>query len=123
MYGNHPNHWEDSLDGQERLRVIINAMTRMRFCTPQGAMEFAHKGKPDQPPEGFMPWFQVPERASQDTTMICGHWSALGLRMEPNFIALDSGCLWGGQLSAVRLEDRQAFQIPCAGLPGSTRWK
>lgn len=123
MYGNEPNHWKDDLHGLGRLRMITNAMTRMRFCTPQGEMEFIHKGKPDQPPAGFLPWFQVPERASRDTTLICGHWSALGLRMENNFIALDSGCLWGGQLSAVRLEDRQVFQIPCQGLPGSKRWQ
>ncbi len=123
MYGNNPNHWEDELDGLSRLRVITNAMTRMRFCTPQGEMEFAHKGNPDQPPAGYMPWFKVPERASQDATLICGHWSALGLRVENNFIALDSGCLWGGQLSAVRLEDRQIFQIPCQGLAGSKRWQ
>ena len=123
MYGNLPIQWQDGHLGMERLRIITNAMTRMRFCTPQGEMEFTHKGKPDNPPEGYLPWFQVPNRASSDATIICGHWSALGLRLEHNFMALDSGCLWGGELSAVRLEDRQVFQIPCRGLPGSKRWK
>ena len=123
MYGNQPNHWEDDLQGTGRLRVITNAMTRMRFCTPQGEMEFAHKGMPDNPPEGYLPWFAVPNRASRDATIICGHWSALGLRQEDKVLALDSGCLWGGELSAIRLEDRQVFQIACQGLPGSKRWR
>ncbi len=123
MYGNKPVKWKDSHKGIDRLRIITNAMTRMRFCTPKGEMDFDFKGKPDNPPEGYLPWFQIPDRASADTTIICGHWSALGLRLEKNFMALDSGCLWGGELSAVRLEDRQVFQIPCQGLPGSKRWK
>jgi bis(5'-nucleosyl)-tetraphosphatase (symmetrical) len=119
MYGNRPNHWEDGHSGMERLRVITNAMTRLRFCTARGEMEFAHKGDPEHPPAGFMPWFSVPARASREATVIFGHWSALGLKMRDDLLALDSGCLWGGQLSAVRLEDRRLFQVSCQGRPGS----
>lgn len=113
MYGNVPESWDDRLRGWERLRVIVNAMTRLRICTAQGAMEFSHKGDPADLPAGYMPWFEVPGRLSAGATVVCGHWSALGLRVTPNFLALDSGCLWGRQLSAVRLEDRKAFQVPC----------
>lgn len=121
MYGNQPCGWEESLAGMDRLRIITNAMTRLRFCTPQGEMEFAHKGTPDQPPPGYLPWFEVANRASRDATVIFGHWSALGLRVEDRLLALDSGCLWGGTLTAVRLEDRRVFQVSCRSLPGSRR--
>ncbi|HTH93868.1 MAG TPA: diadenosine tetraphosphatase, partial [Rhodocyclaceae bacterium] len=110
----------DDLEGWDRLRVIINAMTRMRFCTADGTMEFHAKGKPDDPPAGYMPWFSVPDRASRTHTLVCGHWSALGLRMEDKLLALDSGCLWGGPLTAVRLEDRAVFQVPSRQPP--TQW-
>ncbi len=123
MYGNRPNYWEDAHTGMGRLRVITNAMTRLRFCTTGGEMEFAHKGDPAHPPEGFVPWFSVPHRASRQATVIFGHWSALGLRMQEGLVALDSGCLWGGQLSAVRLEDRRLFQVSCRGRPGSGHWR
>lgn len=123
MYGNHPNHWEDDLTGMGRLRVITNALTRLRFCTPQGQMEFVHKGKPDSAPEGFMPWFEVPGRQSAGETVIWGHWSALGLRLEKNLVALDTGCLWGGTLSALRLQDRQIFQVSCKGVAGTIAWR
>lgn len=113
MYGNLPENWDDALRGWDRLRVIVNAMTRLRICTAQGAMEFSHKGDPAKLPDGYMPWFEVPGRHSAGTTVVCGHWSALGLRVTPNLLALDSGCLWGRQLSAVRLEDRATFQVPC----------
>jgi bis(5'-nucleosyl)-tetraphosphatase (symmetrical) len=123
MYGNFPHQWRDDLEGMGRMRVIINAMTRMRFVTPEGAMEFSHKGEPLEGPEEHIPWFEVPGRASADTTIICGHWSALGLRIEKNLVALDSGCLWGGHLSAIRLEDRAVYQVSCAGLAGTTHWQ
>lgn len=113
MYGNHPDRWQDDLNGMERLRTITNALSRLRFCTPEGEMEFTHKGAPDQPPPGFLPWYDIPGRASADTTLIFGHWSALGFRMTANTIALDSGCLWGGTMTAIRLEDREVFQIAC----------
>jgi bis(5'-nucleosyl)-tetraphosphatase (symmetrical) len=116
MYGNQPDRWDDRLSGYDRLRVIINAMTRLRICTPDGRMEFSHKGELEDVPEGFIPWFAVPGRKSASATVICGHWSALGLLAEKNLLALDSGCLWGRQLSAVRLEDRRVFQVSCRDL-------
>jgi bis(5'-nucleosyl)-tetraphosphatase (symmetrical) len=116
MYGNQPDVWRDSLTGYERLRVITNAMSRLRFCTADGRMEFATKGEVASAPPGYMPWFTVPGRASADTPIICGHWSALGLRVEKNFIALDTGCLWGRALTAMRLEDRAVFTVSCAEL-------
>ena len=118
MWGSEPNAWRDGLRGWERLRVIVNAMTRMRFCTPQGVMEFRVKGPPDQAPAGFLPWFAVSHRASTTHTVICGHWSALGFYREAQLLALDSGCLWGGPLTAVRLEDRRVFQLQCEPAPG-----
>jgi bis(5'-nucleosyl)-tetraphosphatase (symmetrical) len=116
MYGNQPDRWDESLAGYDRLRVIINAMTRLRICTPDGRMEFSHKGRLEDIPRGYVPWFTVPGRASAANTVICGHWSALGLLAEKNLLALDSGCLWGRRLSAVRLEDRRVFQVSCPKL-------
>ncbi len=113
MYGNSPDRWRDDLRGWDRLRLITNAFTRLRVCTPEGAMEFSHKGELSDIPPGFIPWYQVPGRKSADETIICGHWSALGLRLESNLLALDTGCLWGRCLSAVRLDDRALFQVDC----------
>lgn len=114
LYGNYPDHWQDSLQGENRWRVIINAMTRLRVCTSEGKMNFAFKGNPANIPAGYLPWFDVPHRASNTHTILFGHWSTLGLRMDRKFISLDTGCLWGGCLTAVRLEDRRIFQAPCA---------
>lgn len=113
LWGSEPVAWNDDLQGWPRLRVIVNAMTRMRFCTPAGAMDFRTKGKIDKAPEGYMPWFEVPGRCSAESALITGHWSALGLKILPNLLSIDSGCLWGGPLTAVRLEDRAVFQVPC----------
>src|SRR5512135_155725 len=121
MYGNTPHEWDDNLEGYKRLRVITNAFTRMRICTPQGAMEFKFKGEVEHIPAGYLPWFDVPKRKSRDATVIFGHWSALGLKSTPNVIALDTGCLWGGPMSAIRLEDRQLFQVECAN-PVAKHW-
>ena len=110
MYGSKPDEWSDALGGWDRLRVIVNAMTRLRFCTPQGRMEFQAKGK--KPPAGYSAWFDLRNDAQ---TVICGHWSALGLKLTDKLAALDSGCVWGARLSALRLEDRALFQVPCAG--------
>jgi len=114
MYGNHPSHWQDDLSGMSRLRVIINALTRLRVCHADGRMDFRFKGEVQDIPEGLLPWFEMPDRQSDDKTIVFGHWSALGLRVQDHLIALDTGCLWGGQLKAMRLEDRQVFQVPCA---------
>ncbi len=114
MYGNLPTRWSEGLAGMDRLRAIVNALTRMRFATPQGDMELDEKGGPEKAPAGYMPWFDVPGRKTADHTMICGHWSALGYVQRPGLLALDSGCVWGASLTAVRLEDRQATQLACA---------
>ena len=113
LYGGQPDHWSEEWQGIERLRVIVNAMTRLRFCSPAGVMEFESKGEVADAPSGFMPWFKVPGRRSTDVAVVCGHWSALGLELQDNLLAIDSGCVWGGQLTAVRLEDRKVFQVPC----------
>ena len=113
MYGNEPDRWNDRLSGYARLRVIVNAMTRMRVCTREGVMQLRYKGDSDALPTGALPWFAVPGRASSTTPIIFGHWSALGLVLESNVIGLDTGCLWGRKLSALRLEDRRLFQLSC----------
>lgn len=113
LYGNQPDEWSDELSGVARLRVVINAFTRLRLCSRNGKMEFSHKAEPEKAPPGLLPWFDVPDRASRAATVIFGHWSALGLRVQTNLLALDSGCQWGGSLSAVRLEDRRVFQVGC----------
>ena len=113
LYGNQPSAWHDDLKGDDRLRVIVNAMTRMRLCTVQGEMEFRHKLAPVNMPAGFMPWFDVPQRASRGTTILFGHWASLGLLLRADVICLDSGCVWGRKLTALRLEDRRVFQCGC----------
>ena len=123
MYGNQPTHWDDALSGYPRLRVITNAFTRMRICTPNGEMEFKFKGEMQDVPAGYLPWFDVPARASATATVVCGHWSALGLKVMPQLITLDTGCLWGGALSAVRLQDRRVFQVMCANQPVAKPWQ
>ena len=114
LYGNKPNRWKKGISGYKRLRLIVNAMTRMRVCTSDGRIDFSFKGKEKNIPEGHMPWFDVPNRASKNAVIICGHWSALGLKVRDNLIVLDTGCLWGGSLTAIRLGDRRIFQVPCA---------
>jgi bis(5'-nucleosyl)-tetraphosphatase (symmetrical) len=126
MWGSEPNCWQDDLTGWDRLRVVINAMTRMRFVTRAGAMELrasGSKGPLERGPTGCLPWFAAPGRKSADHTVVCGHWSALGFRQEANLLALDSGCLWGGSLTAVRLEDRRVFQLPCHRLVEPSGWQ
>lgn len=103
MWGNQPDHWEDGLAGADRLRVIVNALTRLRFCSPAGVMDLKASGRPDQAPPGMLAWFEVPGRRSAGTTIAFGHWSTLGYLRRPDLIALDTGCVWGGCLSALRL--------------------
>ncbi len=112
LYGDEPRSWRDDLEGFDRLRVVVNACTRLRFCAADGTMEFREKRGPDQAPAGFKPWFRHPERASAPVHVVCGHWSTLELLLAPNLTMLDSGCLWGGTLTAIRLEDRAVFQVP-----------
>ena len=113
MYGNQPAYWDEDLRGMDRLRLITNAMTRLRACTIDGHMDFRFKGELGDMPAGLMPWFELPDRRSRDTDILFGHWSAMGLQRRPHLFALDSGCLWGGQLTAMRLQDRQIFQVDC----------
>jgi len=113
MYGNEPARWDDALQGADRLRCIVNALTRLRFCTAAGEMEFITKESPGRPLPGYMPWFTVPGRRTADVTVVFGHWSTLGLTLEKNVIGLDTGCVWGGKLTALRLSDRTLFQVDC----------
>ena len=114
MYGDTPNAWHDALGGIERLRVITNAMTRMRVCSLSGVIDLSFKGHPEAAPKGFMPWFAVPQRASQDTPIVCAHWSHLGLFVGHHIHALDSGCAWGGSLTALNLDTLEITQVTCA---------
>jgi bis(5'-nucleosyl)-tetraphosphatase (symmetrical) len=112
MYGNNPDKWRDDLEGDERLRVILNAMTRMRAITADGRMNLKFKSGLAEMPKDLQPWFTLPHRRDGDVAVLAGHWSALGLHVTPNFIGLDSGCVWGRELTAIRLEDRAIFQVP-----------
>lgn len=117
MYGNQPDQWDEELTGHERLRVIVNAMTRLRFCTLHGQMEFAHHRDASQAPTGFMPWFDVPNRQTHETTVAFGHWSSLNALNRSDVIELDTGCVWGGCLSALQVNpvtgERQRVQVKC----------
>jgi bis(5'-nucleosyl)-tetraphosphatase (symmetrical) len=110
MYGSKPERWNDALAGWDRLRVIVNAMTRMRFCTPEGVMEFRASGA--EAPAGYRAWF---EGRADERPLIFGHWSALGLTLSERIAGLDTGCVWGGPLTALRLEDRWLVQVPSPG--------
>ena len=112
LYGDEPRQWRDDLTGYDRLRVVVNACTRLRFCTSDDTMELAEKRGVESTPEGFAPWFQHPARRSASSIVVCGHWSTLDLLLTPNVMMLDSGCVWGGALTAVRLPDRRVYQVP-----------
>lgn len=117
MYGNEPDQWSDSLRGSARLRVIVNALTRLRLCSAQGVMEFDTKDDAAKPPAGFMPWFDVPGRRTAQATIAFGHWSTLGYVSRPDLLATDTGCVWGGCLTAVRigatLDERERIDVHC----------
>ena len=120
MYGNTPARWSDNLQGADRLRVVVNALTRLRYCSSDGTMEFA--SKETQAPPGYLPWFEVPERASAGTSIAFGHWAALGWTARSNVWCLDSGCVWGRSLSALRIDGLDArgdfntsrFDVDCS---------
>ena len=125
MYGNTPDRWSDSLQGADRLRVIVNALTRLRFCTTDGRMEFASTESAGAGPAGYLPWFDVPGRVSAGTPVAFGHWSTLSKGKNPaditlrhNTLPLDTGCVWGGCLSAARLKTPagsfELISTPCA---------
>ena len=114
MYGNEPVDWRDDLGNNKRLRVIINALTRIRMCNKKGHMEFSYKNSPNASTNGdLIPWFDVPNRATADHTVVFGHWSTLGLMIRPDAICLDTGCVWGGKLTALRLHDHKLVQVSC----------
>ncbi len=112
LYGDLPARWDASLTGHDRLRVIVNACTRLRYCAADDTMELGEKRGPANAPAGFAPWFAHPERKSAVATVFCGHWSTLELMLAPRVAMLDSGCLWGGTLTALRLDDSKLFQVP-----------
>ena len=105
MYGNTPNKWSNSLKGYDRLRVITNALTRIRFCTPAGTLEFNSKEGFEDGPKGYVPWFKTPKRKTKDALIYFGHWSTLGLLQHQHVIGLDTGCVWGGKLTAMEIPD------------------
>lgn len=117
VFGNSVDRWDDSLRGIERHRVVVNALTRLRFCSAHGVMDLKTKEGLGKAPAGVMPWFDVPGRRTADVTIVCGHWSTLGLFMRPDLMALDTGCVWGGKLTAARLardpHARTVIQVDC----------
>ncbi|HET9047073.1 MAG TPA: symmetrical bis(5'-nucleosyl)-tetraphosphatase [Casimicrobiaceae bacterium] len=119
LYGDEPRRWRDDLTGVDRLRAIVNVCTRLRYCTADDTMEFREKRGPAHTPDGFRAWFAQPARKSAEAMVMCGHWSALDLMLAPNVAMLDSGCVWGGPLTAIRLPDRRVYQVPSrqAALP------
>lgn len=115
MYGNEPAHWDDRLQGADRWRFVINVLTRIRFVGPGGALDFKVKEGADAAPQGLVPWFDAPQRRTAGTPIAFGHWSTLGLVNRPDLLALDTGCVWGGTLTAVRIDGgrRDITQVPC----------
>lgn len=114
MYGNKPNVWSEKLTGMDRLRAITNYLTRMRFCQADSTLDLKSKEGPNTAQAGYLPWFLLPNQLPQDTRVVFGHWAALeGVTNQANIHALDTGCVWGGSLTALRLEDNQRFSIPC----------
>lgn len=122
LWGGKPVHWEDQLAGWDRLRVVVNAMARMRFLTPEGGVDVKTKGPPEKAPAGAVPWYAPPQAAWRTHRIVCGHWSALGFRDMGQVVALDSGCVWGGQLTAYRLEDGAVFQVDCPQASPPSGW-
>ena len=117
MYGNRPDRWSEQLHGLDRLRVIVNALTRLRFCSTDGVMEFETKDSAASAPAGFMPWFEVPQRRSEGSRIAFGHWSTLGNVQRHDVLSLDTGCVWGGCLTAARIGsdgDAERISVRCA---------
>lgn len=114
MYGDLPDRWDDALDGWERLRFITNCLTRLRYCGPDGRLALKAKGRPGTQTAGIRPWFTIPGRASRDMKVVFGHWSTLGFHVAPGIFALDTGCQWGGRLTALRLDGKpQPSSVAC----------
>jgi bis(5'-nucleosyl)-tetraphosphatase (symmetrical) len=117
MYGNHPEQWNDSLQGWDRLRFITNCLTRLRYCDGEGRLALEEKGPPGSQPGHLKPWFEWPQRKSRSLNILFGHWSTLGNYDAPGIHALDTGCLWGGRLTALRVdtEPPQRIEYACPG--------
>jgi bis(5'-nucleosyl)-tetraphosphatase (symmetrical) len=116
MYGNEPTAWSRKLDPTERRRFTINALTRMRYCDRRGRLDFSESGPPGSQPKGLVPWFDVGDRRSSNAHIVFGHWSSLGLMRRRDVTALDSGCVWGGSLTALRLDKpARPVRINCTG--------
>lgn len=127
MYGNEPDSWSDALRGMPRLRFITNCFTRLRYCDAEGRLALQEKGAPGSQPAPWVPWFTVPTRRSRDLNILFGHWSTLGEYSAPGVYALDTGCVWGGSLSALRIDGREhrrvrvACSTQCRPLPANTK--
>lgn len=116
MYGNEPDKWSDKLKGYEQLRFAVNCFSRMRFCDEKGRLDFKYNGKPGSQPKNLIPWFDLPNRKNAHLKIIFGHWSALGYHHSNNCHAIDTGCLWGGQLTALKLDAQmQRISVDCEG--------
>jgi bis(5'-nucleosyl)-tetraphosphatase (symmetrical) len=117
MYGNTPKRWKKSLEGWDRLRFIVNCFTRLRYCSPKGKLQLIDKGHPGSQEEGYVPWFMVPDRKSRDDKIVFGHWSTLGLYLGHGVRSIDTGCLWGGALTALKIDnDSEAIiSVGCKG--------
>ncbi len=118
MYGNEPATWEDTLEGWDRLRFICNSFTRMRYCNKEGRLDLVDKGKPGSQIKHYQPWFKIPKRKAKDKPILFGHWSTLGHPQVENIYPLDHGCVWGGQLTALRIDvtPMEYISIDCPGV-------
>jgi bis(5'-nucleosyl)-tetraphosphatase (symmetrical) len=117
MYGNQPSKWSRGLDRTSKRRYTINALTRMRYCDKEGKLDFSESGPPGTQRKGLLPWFEVPDRLTDNLQIVFGHWAALGLVRRADITALDSGCVWGGSLTAVRLDKpARPVRVNCAGM-------
>ncbi len=119
MFGDEPRRWKSDLAGYDRLRFTVNALTRMRFCAADGALSLSEKGSPGSQGKGLLPWFAVPGRRNADLNLVFGHWAALGYYRAPGIYALDSGCVWGNRLTAIRLDEPgvPVWSVPAINLP------
>jgi bis(5'-nucleosyl)-tetraphosphatase (symmetrical) len=116
IYGDLPDLWSEALDGMDRLRFITNCFTRLRYCMPDGRLSLPDKGPPGSQTKGAIPWFEAPGRLTEGDRILFGHWSTLGYRHNANVCCIDSGCFWGGRLTALRLRKRKPpkpYQIAC----------
>lgn len=117
MYGDEPEQWSADLTGEARIRCAVNILTRMRYCRPDGSLDLAPTGPPGTQPDGLLPWFELPGRANADLRIVFGHWSTLGYHASNGVHALDSGCMWGGRLTALALEaEPRVVQVECEGV-------